>query len=212
MLNAFNEVLPRSEEIYLTPALERIMEERGIKTWRALAKVLGITESYLSEIRRGKKLGRRKILDFAERLGVSVAYLTGKRILIPMLSLVSAREKFALISEDAVELVDISSLAGMDKDHAKLYYALRVKDDSFLPYAKENDVLVVRRESGDMVKSGDKVVHKQDGALNCSVKFVEFSGDHVIVKPLVGGSAEVLPMADICRMDKVMYAVAFPME
>jgi len=129
-----------------------------------------------------------------------------------MLSLVSAREPFSLFAEEPLELVDISSLAGMNQDEAKNFYALRIKDASFLPFAKQGDVMVARRHSSEMIQSGDKVVHKRDGAAECCIKFVEFSGDYAIIKPMVGGQGEVVPIAEICHMDKIMYVACFPLK
>jgi transcriptional regulator with XRE-family HTH domain len=68
--------------------LARRLEEMRLKLGLSkteMAKKLGISISYLSEIIKGKKTGIRKFVDFAERLGVSVDVLTGEQILVPLL-------------------------------------------------------------------------------------------------------------------------------
>ena len=65
---------------------ERIRGRRGDKTQNEIAKLLHITQSYLSEIERGKKVpSKALLLDFAKLYNTTVSYILGETnsILLP---------------------------------------------------------------------------------------------------------------------------------
>ena len=199
------------EEINIVPALERIMLERGIGTWRALAELLGISEGYMSDIRHGRKIGKRKLVNFAERLGVSVEFLLGGQVLIPMLSLVTARKHFDLTPQAKdITLVDITNFPGLSLTQAQEYYALKAMDDSFRPAFKAGDVLIVKHRSSHLIVDGDKVVYREEGAAKCSIKILTITDDVVVVEGLGGGPSKVRTRDVLAQMDKIMYVSFCP--
>ena len=58
---------------------ERMIQIRGERSQGEMARLLGITQAYLSEIERGKKIPSNQVLlSIAEVYGTSVAYLLGE--------------------------------------------------------------------------------------------------------------------------------------
>jgi transcriptional regulator with XRE-family HTH domain len=191
----------------LAERLKQICKDRSLNQ-RELAKVLGISESYMSEIFKGSKAGRRKMLDFAVRLGVSSEYLLGEgAILIPIMCEISAHGPEPMLGEP-VETIDVSMLPGLDKNRAKGFYAVRVKDDSMMPIYKTGDVLLAEKVSVDQITSGDKAVFKTDEV--CWVRFIEFVGDMAIIRSLPSGEKEIFKRSDLAKMnmDKVVYVIS----
>ena len=91
--------------------LEELCLRWGL-TKKEMAQKLGISIPYLSEILTGKKTGRRKVVDFAERLDVSIEWLTGEQILIPLVAELTAGGPFQLREQDYLEFFDITHLPG----------------------------------------------------------------------------------------------------
>jgi SOS-response transcriptional repressor LexA len=148
----------------LARRLEEVRLRWGLKK-REMAQKLGISASYLIEILKGKKTGMRKIVDFAESLGVSVEWLTGDQILIPLVAEVEAGGPFQFRENRYLELLDITHLPGITKQTAMQCYALRVQGDSMLPFHKNGDILIVGKNSHRKIKHGDMVVcHKEEGS------------------------------------------------
>lgn len=142
--------------------LARRLEELRVRwrlTKKEMAQKLGISLPYLSEIITGKKTGMRKVVDFAERLQVSVEWLTGDQILIPIVAEVAAGGRFQMGEKTHHELIDITHLPGINKQTAMHCYALRIRGDSLIPFQKDGDVLIVARDNQDKLRHGDMVVH-----------------------------------------------------
>ncbi len=90
--------------------LRRRLEEKRVQfglTQKELARKLGISAPYLNEIMAGRKSGRRKILDFARRLDVSVEHLTGNQLLIPVVAELTATALFRYDENQPLAFIDI---------------------------------------------------------------------------------------------------------
>lgn len=175
-------------------------------TQKELARKLGISAPYLNEIMTGKKSGRRKIIDFAKRLGVSVENLTEDQLLIPVVAELTATEGFRANEDQCLDFIDITYLPGINKETARKCYALRVRGDSMVPFQKHGDLLIAERASFERVKPGDKVVfhHRQLSYL----RYVELMGETLVLRPLnFNLPPQTESKGNLFNLDKVVYII-----
>jgi SOS-response transcriptional repressor LexA len=190
----------------LQAKLLEIRHKLGINQ-KGLAQKLGVSAPYLNEIITGKKSGKRKIIEFAERLGVSVEYLTGDQFFIPLVAEVTASEPFACNEDNCLEFINLSSLPGITRELARKCYALRVQGDSMFPFQKNGDLLIVEKESCSKIKHGDKVVlHHNSSAF---IRHVEIAGETLILRPLnLGLTSQMEEMASLENFEKIVYTIS----
>jgi SOS-response transcriptional repressor LexA len=175
-------------------------------TQKELARKLGISAPYLNEIMTGKKSGRRKIIDFARRLGVSVENLTEDQLLIPVVAELTATEGFRDNEDQCLDFIDISYLPGITKETARKCYGLRVRGDSMVPFQKHGDLLIAERQSSERVKPGDKVVfHHHELSY---LRYVELMGDTLVLRPLnFNLPPQTENKGNLFNLDKVVYII-----
>jgi len=190
--------------------LARRLEEMRLQwrlTRKEMAERLGISVPYYSEILTGKKAGTRKILNFSERLGVSVERLTGDQILIPLVAAVTAGAPFQFRENEYIEFLDITHLPGINKETAMLCYALRVRGDSMIPFHKDGDILIVERNSRKKMRHGDTVVfHKPGGSY---LRFLERNGHGTQLRPLdLPRYLETEKVNSLTHLDKIVFTIS----
>ena len=190
--------------------LARRLEELRLRwglTKKEMAQRLGISIPYLSEIFTGKKSGVRKIVDFAERLGVSVEWLTGEQTLIPLVAEVTAGSPFQFRENKYLELFDLTHLPGITKQTAGHCYALRVRGDSLIPFHKDGDVLIVERNSRGKIRHGDLVVcHQEEGSY---LRSLDLTNNIPKLRPLdLTRYLETEQMTDLTRLDKIVFIIS----
>ncbi|MEW6657598.1 MAG: XRE family transcriptional regulator [Thermodesulfobacteriota bacterium] len=190
--------------------LARHLEELRLQwriTKKEMAEKLGISVPYYSEILTGKKAGRRKILDFSERLGVSVERLTGDQIFIPLVAEVTAGAPFQFRENEYLEFLDITHLPGISKQTARHCYALRVRGESMIPFHKDGDILIVERNSRDKVRHGDTVVfHQPEGSF---LRFLQLKGKNGYLRPLdLASYMETEEVASLFKLDKIVFTIS----
>jgi SOS-response transcriptional repressor LexA len=190
--------------------LARRLEELRLRwglTKKEMAQKLGISIPYLSEILTGKKTGRRKIVDFAERLDISIEWLTGEQILIPLVAEVTAGGPFQLRENDYLEFFDITHLPGITKQTAWHCYALRVRGDSLVPFHKDGDILIVKKNSKGNLRHGDMVICHQDEG--CYLKSLDLTGNTPKLRPLdLAHYKESERVTSLTKMDKVVFVIS----
>ncbi|MDD2902001.1 MAG: XRE family transcriptional regulator [Syntrophales bacterium] len=190
--------------------LARRLEELRLRwglTKKEMAQRLGISIPYLSEILTGKKTGMRKIVDFAERLDVSIEWLTGEQILIPLVAEVTAGGPFQLQENDYLEFFDITHLPGITKQTAMHCYALRVRGDSLIPFHKDGDILIVKKNSKENLRHGDMVVCHQDEG--CYLKSLDLTNNTPKLRPLDLTRYQESEHAPIlAKLDKIVFVVS----
>jgi SOS-response transcriptional repressor LexA len=191
--------------LILRKRLEEMRLQMGM-TQKELARKPGISAPYLNEIMTGKKSGRRKIIDFAKRLGVSVEHLTGELLLIPVVAELTATEGFRSHEDHHLDFIDITHLPGITKEMARKCYALRVRGDSMAPFQKHGDLLIVERESSERVKPGDKVVfHNRELSY---LRYVELMGEILVLRPLnFSLPPQTENKGNVFNLDKVVYII-----
>lgn len=190
--------------------LARRLEELRVH-WRLnkkeMAQKLGISLPYLSEIIKGKKTGMRKVVDFAERLQVSVEWLTGDQILIPIVAEVAAGGLFQMREKAHHELIDITHLPGINKQTAIHCYALRVRGDALIPFQKDGDVLIIARNNQDKLRHGDMVVCHTAGG-SC-VRSLDLKGDIPVLRVLdLADYSKSEEVASLSHLDKVVFVIS----
>ena len=191
--------------LILRRRLEETQAQYGL-TQKELALKLGISAPYLNEIMAGRKSGRRKIIDFARRLDVSVEHLTGERLLIPLMAEITATEPFRDDKKDFLNLNDIVHLPGINQKTVKNYFALRVRDDSMLPFQKHGDLLIVEKKSWERIRPGDKVILHQRKL--SYIRYVELIGETIILRPLsLSLPLQTEPKSSLASLDKVVYII-----
>jgi len=172
-----------------------------------MAQRLGISLPYLSEILTGKKTGLRKILDFAERLGVSVDWLAGDQNLIPLVAEVTAEEPFRFRENNYLELLDITQLPGITQKTAMHCYALRIRGDSMIPFYKDGDILIVERNCSGKIKHGDMVVwHKEEGSY---IRSLDLADKTIKLRPLnLVRYKKSAQAASLTQVDKIIFKLS----
>jgi len=190
----------------LAKRLEELRLQWGI-TKKEMAQRLGISLPYLSEIITGKRAGMRKIVDFAERLGVSVEGLTREQIIIPLVAEVTAGAPFQFWENEYLELLDITHLPGISKQTALHCYALRVRGDSMLPFHKDGDILIVKRDSRERIRHGDMVVcDKEEGSF---VRSLDLSDNVPKLRPLeLSRYMETEQVTSLSQLDKIVFIIS----
>ncbi len=190
----------------LARRLEELRLQWGL-TKKEMAQRLGISIPYLSEILTGRKTGMRKIVDFAERLSVSVEWLTGEQILIPLVAEVTAGGPFQFRENEFLELFDITHLPGITKETARHCYALRVRGDAMLPFHKDGDILIVEKNSREKIRHGDMVVcHKEDGSY---VKSLDLKDNIPNLRPLdLTHYMETEQVTGVTHLDKIVFIIS----
>lgn len=190
--------------------LARRLEELRLRwglTKKEMAQRLGISFPYLSEIITGKKMGMRKIVDFAERLDVSIEWLTGEQILIPLVAEVTAGGPFQLQENDYLEFFDITHLPGITKQTARQCYALRIRGDSMIPFHKDGDILIVRKNSKENLRHGDMVVCRRDDG--CYIRSLDLTHNIPKLRPLdLARYQESEQLATLTKVDKIVFIVS----
>jgi SOS-response transcriptional repressor LexA len=190
--------------------LARRLEELRLRwslTKKEMAQKLGISIPYLSEIITGKKAGMRKIVDFAERLDVSIEWLLGDQFLVPLVAEVTAGGPFQFRENEYFELLDISHLPTITKQTARQCYALRVRGDSLIPFYKDGDILIVKNNSQENFRHGHLVVcHQENGSYLMSL---DLSNNLPKLRPL--GPAHYLESQQVTsstRMEKILFIIS----
>ena len=190
--------------------LARRLEELRLRwglTKKEMAQKLGISIPYLSEIITGKKTGRRKIVDFAERLDVSIECLTGEQILIPLMAELTAGGPFPLREHDHLEFFDITHLPGITKQTALHCYAVRVRGDSLVPFHKDGDILIVKKNSKETLRHGDMVIYHQDEG--CYLKSLDLTNNLPKLRPLdLAHYQDSEPLTSFNKIDKVIFVIS----
>jgi len=140
--------------------LKRIREQKGISQ-KVLADKIGVAQSTVGMWENGKnKPEYGTLLRIAEYFDINVDYLVnGNQIIQPesgMIKIPVIGQISAGIPIEAVE--DILGYEEMTQEMAATgdFFALLIKGDSMEPRIKQNDILIVRRQSD--VDSGDIAV------------------------------------------------------
>ena len=208
-------ICPPMENVKIQILPERLREQKeklGFKHDQEMAKFLGISRGYYSQLASGKgeKTGIKKIVDFARRLEVSVGYLTGVQFLIEVINQVCAGEPFHCKDVgQAIEFLDASAIVGFPKQLIKKCYGLRVKDDSMIPTYKKGDIVIVAKDSYREIHHGDKVIY-EDRRGDCWIRYVLFTKDSLMIKSLeYNPETMILPLQDLKKLSKIITAQAF---
>ena len=199
----------------------------------SFAKLLDLTPNYVWQLRKGDRTPSRKtaariaselylnlkvILDSieyqkapnhlkkdfekTENLKVSVAATKPKpaQTKIPLVAYVSAGEPFEC---DVSEFERIDLPVGVRPDEAHLYYAVRVRGDSMLPFLKDGATLIIRRGTLEEVISNDLAIYR-DTDNNCWVKQVQFINDSVVFNSFNPAYPPIIMQKkDIVQMERV---------
>jgi SOS-response transcriptional repressor LexA len=205
-MGAISEVRKESETpLTLRRRLEEAQAQMGLNQ-KELAQKLGISAPYLNEIMAGRKSGRRKIIDFAKRLNVSVEQLTGDQLSIPLVAEVTASGPFRCQEDYYLDLIDIGRLPGISKESAGDCYGLRVRGNSMMPFQKHGDLLIVEKNSWKRIRPGDKVVLNQRKL--CYLRYMELMGETLILRPLSFSlPLQPEPKTTLANLDKVIYII-----
>jgi len=119
---------------------------------------------------------------------------------IPLIAYVSAGKPFECeVSE--FELIDLPM--GVRPDEAHLYYAVRVRGDSMLPFLKDGVTLIIRKNSRESIANNDTVIFR-DNDHNCWVKHVQFSDDLLIFKSFNPAYSPIVKQkTNVMQMEKI---------
>lgn len=161
-------------EINASMAAKRMQEridELGL-TYEAVAAKTGFSKSVIYRYARGQiqKIDVNRVAKIAEALGVSPEWLgfgttkekASSAVRIPVLGFVRAGYPM-----DAVEnIIDYEEISD-EMARSGEFFALQIKGDSMEPRIKENDVVIVRKQS--TVDNGDVAVVLVNGD-NATVK------------------------------------------
>ena len=190
----------------LAKRLEELRLRWGLKK-KDMARKLGISIPYLSEIVTGKKSGMRKIVDFAERLEVSVEWLTGDQVLAPVVGEVTAGGPFKLRENSFLEFFDITNLPGITRQTCLRCYALRVRGNSLIPFHKDGDILIVEKQSREKIRHGDMVIcHRQEGSY---VRSYDLTNCLPNLRPLdLSRYQESEPVTEATDLDKIVFIIS----
>ena len=119
---------------------------------------------------------------------------------IPLVAYVSAGEPFKCDS-GYLESIDLPSSFTTKARH--LYYAVRVKGDSMLPFLKNGATLIVRKDSREDIVHHDTVIFRNHDD-NCWVKHVHFSEGRLIFKSYNPAYTDIArEKTEVLEMDKV---------
>jgi len=159
--------------------LKEFKEKHGLSS-AALAKMLGISEAFMSQILSGKRIGRRKVLDFAERLGIPAEALIGKEPEgIPV--------RGGLVTGGLVEPAHKPETVRLPSFAPNSIYAIRVKK-SCPPYYRAGDTIFVKKST--IIRDGDKIV--LEAGLAEKVYIVAMIDQNLIVLNDLSGRVRVM--------------------
>lgn len=144
-------------------------------TQEELAKKMGYkSRSTINKIEKGlRDIGQSQIIDFADALGVSPAYLMGwedntleaikdriipleEGVKIPVLGNVAAGTPI-FVTENYIGVEEISKAMAATGD----FFGLQIKGDSMSPRISEGDIVIVRQQ--DYAETGDIVIAMVNG-------------------------------------------------
>jgi transcriptional regulator with XRE-family HTH domain len=189
------------------------MSRRGMRYARELAEMLGITRAYASQLLNGRRVGYRKVGEFAGKLGMSLGKFARGSFLVPITGeLVWGETGIMLRNLDEAGLtgIDLHELPGVSSDHIADLYAMQVRNDQLLPFFKAGDLLVAYKNSVDLVSHGDKVIFQKDQEDMPRLKYVEIIDSQVILKSF-NPAVPTIILANrhaAFRLDKIKYVIS----
>lgn len=133
--------------------------------------------------------------------------LNAEPILIPLVAEVMAGSPFHFRENECLELFDISHLPGITNETATHCYALRVRGDSMIPFHKDEDILIVQKNSRKNIRHGDTVVcHYVEGSY---VRSFDLKNSNPKLRPLdLDHYHEAEPVSDLTKIDKVVFVIS----
>ncbi|MDI6854093.1 MAG: XRE family transcriptional regulator [Deltaproteobacteria bacterium] len=200
-------------EIDLSTVLREEMSRRGMRYAREVAELLGITRAYASQLLNGRRVGYRKVGEFAGKLGISLGKFARESFLVPIIGELVWGETGIMLrnSQEAVLTgIDLYELPGISYDHIADLYAMQVRNDQLLPFFKAGDLLVAYRNSVDLVSHGDKVIFQENQEDFPRLNYVEIIGSQVILKSFNPAIPSII-LANrhaAFRLDKIKYVIS----
>lgn len=165
--------------------LKQLRKKKGI-TQEQLAKIIGVERSSIGKYEgKGNIMPSRDVLTtLSNFFGVSIDYLldnegtknTKNGVLIPVLGTVVAGIPVEAM-EEILDYEEITRDMASQGDH----FALQIKGDSMEPSIKENDVVIVRKQSD--VDNGDIAVVLVNGN-EATVKKIKKRPDGIMLIPI----------------------------
>jgi SOS-response transcriptional repressor LexA len=133
--------------------------------------------------------------------------LNGGHLLIPLVAEVMAGSPFHFRESEYLELFEITHLPGITKETAMHCYALRVRGDSMIPFHKDEDILIVEKNSRKNIRHGDTVVcHYVEGSY---VRSFDLTNSIPQLRPLeLDHYHEAEPVSDFIKIDKVVFVIS----
>ena len=126
--------------------IQREIEKRGISQ-KKIAEILGVTPAYINAILKGKKFGRFRLFDFAEKLGVKLfdkeEVPERQERPIPVISWVSAGLFSEGIDAFPVGVSGEGEPVFSRKKVSPQAFGLRVVGDSMSPRYMPGDIIIV---------------------------------------------------------------------
>lgn len=144
----------------------------------------------------------KKDFEKTESLKVSMAATKPEpaQTKIPLIAYVSAGEPFECETSE-FEWIDLPM--GVRPDEAHLYYAVKTRGDSLLPFLKDGAILFVRKDSQESITSNDTVIFR-DNDHKSWVKHVQFSDDLLIFESFNPAEPRIVKQkTDAFHMEKV---------
>jgi transcriptional regulator with XRE-family HTH domain len=180
----------------------KLYKEKHELTSVALSKILRISEAYLSQVLSGKRVGRRKVLEWADLLGMAVEYLLDTQVFVDVRGYLMTGGVVNMVSRLS-ERVEITNLPNIRTVQG--VYALRVTDD-LLPFAKRGDILLVK-EDYTGIKYGDKFVSWNEKEPR--VRYVQgITPDTVVLACVMGlAPALILGRTKDLGLHKIIYHI-----
>jgi transcriptional regulator with XRE-family HTH domain len=199
--------------IDLSTVLRDEMSRRGMRYARELAELLGITRAYASQLLNGRRVGYRKVGEFAGKLGISLGKFARGSFLVPIIGeLVWGETGIMLRNTEEAGLtgIDLHELPGISYDHIANLYAMQVRNDQLLPFFKAGDLLVAYRNSVDLVSHGDKVIFQEHPEDLPRLKYVEVIGSQIILKSFNPAIPTIILINRHAafRLDKIKYVIS----
>ncbi|RJR40649.1 MAG: S24 family peptidase [Deltaproteobacteria bacterium] len=117
-----------------------------------------------------------------------------------------AGSPFHFRENECLELFDITHLPGITKETARRCYALRVQGDSMIPFHKDEDILIVEKDSRKNIRHGDTVVcHHLEGSC---VRCFDLTNSIPKLRPLkLDRYHEAEPVFELTKIDKVVFVI-----
>lgn len=194
---------------YISEQVKKWIKDLGLNP-HALARKAGLDHGNLFRMVKGERgwtLGNLE--QVASALGVPIAEILQEANPVPLVAAITAQVGFdygRLAAGESIELVPC--LVEVEPPMRKEVYALKIEDQSFLPFFKPGAIIYARKNSFQEIEQDDLVIYcGSDG--NGDLRRISFTdGNFLILKSLNPSLAKdiVIPKDHIKLTDKVIGA------